>query len=211
VFLIGPFLTLGCLHWRRCLAVRRLRPALPGLLAFWVIVAAHPWSFAHYYAGALGYLLVFALTGMRSWCVHHHVPPSHVAGATSAAAVAVVAVRIVGGAAAVSPASIPIDWLPYYTPPGLEDRRALEEELTRDGPALVFVRYGPHESLRRDWVYNRPDPARAHVVWANDLGPATNAHTARAYAGRRWTCVAIESGRPRRDDCAKWIAPTARQ
>ena len=211
VFLVGPLFTIGCLHWKRSLRVRRLRPALPGLLSFWILVAAHPWSFTHYYAGALGYLLVFALTGMRLWCVRHRVKPSHMAGATLAAALAVVTVRIAGGTATVSTPTIPIDWLPYYTPPGLEDRRALEQALTHAGPALVFVRYGPHASLRRDWVYNRPDPTRAPVVWANDRGPDTNAHTARIYAGRGLTCVEIEASQPRRADCASWMAPTARQ
>ena len=211
VFLIGPLFTVGCLHWRRSLWVGRLRPALPGLLVFWVVLAANSWSSAHYYSGAFGYVLVFALTGLRLWCVRHRVPASHAAGATLAAAATVVLIRIVGGAATVSAPSIPIDWLPYYTPPGLEDRRTLEQALTKADPALVFVRYGPNESVRRDWVYNRPDPTRAHVVWANDLGPAINAQTARTYARRRWHCIEIVTGRPRRSDCATWIASTSNQ
>ena len=211
VFLIGPFLTVGCLHWRRSLSVRRLRPALPGLLVFWIVVASHPWSFPHYYAGAFGYLVVFALTGMRLWCVRHHVSAPLAAGAILVAAASVVVLRIVGGTAMVSPPAIPIDWLPYHTPSGLEDRRGLEQELANDGPALVFVRYAPNASLRRDWVYNRPDPTRARVVWVNDLGPDTNADTARTYGGRRWHCLEIGTVRTRPADCATWVASTPGQ
>jgi hypothetical protein len=208
VFLIGPFLTLGWRGWRRSLAVGRLRPALPGLVGFFIVVAAHPWSFPHYYAGALGFLVLFALTGLRVWCMRRRLPVSRVAGTIAAAAGLVLAVRTIAGGAVLHAPLIPIEWLPYHTPRGFEARRAFEAEAGRDGPALVFVRYGSDEPLRRDWVYNAPSPQDARVVWVNDRGPADNARTARAYAGRRWICVAIEGERPRPVPCATWVAAT---
>ncbi len=205
VYLVGPLLTLGAWHWRRSLGVPRLRTALPGLLAYAVTVALNPWSFAHYHAGTLGFLVAFALTGMRLWCARHRVRPRTAAAATFAVAVLVVAVRAIGGSATVATTSLPIEWLPYHTPPGLEERRAFERDVATTGPSLVFVRYGPHESARRDWVYNRPDPTTAHVVWVNDLGPDTNARTARTYPGRRWHCIEIDGGRPRAAGCGAWV------
>ena len=206
VFLVGPFLTLGWREWRRSLSVGRLRPALPGLLGFFIVVGAHPWSFPHYYAGALGFLVLFASTAIRLWCVRHRLPASMVAGTIATAAALVLSARIVAGGAVLHAPLIPIEWLPYHTPRGLDARRALEADAGRDGPALVFVRYGSGESLRRDWVYNAPSPQEARVVWANDLGPDRNARTARAYAGRRWTCVTIERERPRPAACTTWVA-----
>jgi hypothetical protein len=207
VFLIGPILTLGCLHWPRSLRVGRLRPALPGLLSFWVVAALNPWPFPHYFAGALGFLLVFALTGLRLWCVHHRAPVPLVLGSMLVAATSIVVVRGLGGAALVSAQTGASEWLPYHTPRGLDERRTLAETVSRHGPALVFVRYGPSESVRRDWVYNDPDPTRARVVWVNDLGPDDNARTNRTYEGRRPYCVEIVAGHPRGADCTSWISP----
>ncbi len=207
IFLVGPLLTLGSLHWRHCLAVRRLRPALPGLLSFWVIVVATPWSFAHYYSGALGFLLVFSITGIRLWCVRHRISPARAAGSIVIAGGIVVLVRILGGVAVVPSPPAGIEWLPYNTPAGLDARDRLEDTLADTQPALVFVRYGPRESVRRSWVYNAPNPTQAPVVWANDLGPSQNARTAQAYAGRQWHCIELEAGRPSRADCALWVGP----
>ena len=206
VFLLGPILSLGWRHWRASLRVQRLRSALPGLLGFWIVVLSNPWSFAHYYSGAFGFLILFAVTGVRLWCVRHRVSASLAAGTATSAAVLVLVVRAAGGSAIAPPPVIPIDWLPYNTPSGLEARARLEQDVATAGPVLVFVRYGPNESVRRDWVYNHPDPPNSRVVWANDLGPDHNSRTARAYAGRRLVCVEIEAGRPRRTDCAPWVA-----
>jgi hypothetical protein len=80
VFLVGPFLSLGLFQWGRSLRVRRLRPALPGLLTFGIVVALNPWPFPHYYAGAFGFLLTFAVTGIRVWCVRRRVSAPLAAG-----------------------------------------------------------------------------------------------------------------------------------
>jgi hypothetical protein len=123
------------------------------------------------------------------------------------AGAAVVVVRAAGGAALTPAPGTSLDWLPYNTPRSLEARRTFEEDAASAGRALIFVRYGPAEPLRRDWVYNRPDPPRSPVVWVNDLGPEQNARTARAYTGRRRYCVTIEGGRAQPADCDRWVAP----
>jgi hypothetical protein len=206
VFLIGPLLSLGLLQWRRSLRVGRLRPALPGLLAAGIVIVLNPWPFPHYYSGAFGFLLVFAVTGIRLWCVRYRVSAPRAAGAMLVVATAVLAVRAAGGAAAAPPQAFPGTWLPYSTPLGFEARRTLEKEVATNAPALVFVRHGAGVPRTEDWVYNHPDPTRSPVVWANDRGPEDNARTARAYAGRRPFCVEIEGGRPRPVDCTPWIA-----
>ena len=210
VFLIGPLLSLGLFHWRRSLGVRRLRPALPGLLTFGIVVALNPWPFPHYYSGAFGFMLVFAVTGIRAWCVRHRVSASLAAGSLLVAASVVLAVRAVAGAAVSPPLAVPVPWLPYNTPLGFEARQTLAREVAGAAPALIFVRHSAADSSPEnwveDWVYNDPSPVRSPVVWANDRGPESNARTARAYPGRRWFCVEIEGGHPRRSDCAPWIA-----
>jgi hypothetical protein len=210
VFLVGPFLSLGLFQWGRSLRVRRLRPALPGLLTFGIVVALNPWPFPHYYAGAFGFLLTFAVTGIRVWCVRRRVSAPLAAGSLLVAASAVLAVRVLAGAGVSPPLPVPVPWLPYNTPLGFDARQTLATEVASAAPALVFVRHSATDSTLEewveDWVYNDPIPARSLVVWANDRGPERNARTAQAYPGRRRFCVEIEGGRPRRSDCAPWIA-----
>jgi len=207
VFLIGPLLSLGIFQWRRSLGVRRLKPALPGLLGFGIVVALNPFPYPHYYSGAFGFLLVFAMTGIRVWCARRRIAPALVAGSLLVAACLVLAVRVIAGPAAAPPRPNPIPWLPYNTPLGFEARQALEAEVAHAAPALVFVRHSAADPPVEDWVYNDPIPARSPIVWANDRGPEGNSRTARAYPDRRWFCIEIEAGYPRQFDCTTWIAP----
>jgi hypothetical protein len=208
VFLIGPLLSFGLFQWFRVLGVTRLRPALPGLAGFGIVAVLNPFPYPHYYSGVFGFLLLFAIGGIRVWCVRHRVPASMTAGSLLVAAIVVLGIRAVAGPV-VSPAqAVPIPWLPYNTPLGFEARQRLEEEVARAAPALVLVRHAASEPSVEDWVYNDPDPARSPVVWANDRGPTNNVRTAHAYPGRRWFCVEIEGGYPRRADCETWAALT---
>lgn len=204
VFLIGPLLTVGFWHWRRSLMVKRLRPVLAGLLAGLGVLVLNPWPSPHYYAGVLGFVLVFLLTGLRMWVVRWGANGSALAALLILSAAGVLAVRTAAGNGATPAPVTAFSWLPYNTPPGLEQRRAFAEVARREAPALVLVRYGPQESVYEDWVYNEPDPTRAEIVWANDRGPMANRKAAAAYPGRRWICIAIEDGRPSRRDCASW-------
>jgi hypothetical protein len=203
-------MSLGLFHWRRSLGARRLRAALPGLLTFFVVAALNPWPFPHYYSGAFGFLLVFAVTGIRVWCVRHRVSASLAAGSLLVAASVVLVVRAIAGAAVSPPMAVPVPWLPFNTPLGFEARQTLAEEAIGAAPALIFVRHSAADSTPdewvEDWVYNDPMPGQSPVVWANDRGPDGNARTARAYPGRRWFCVEIVSSHPQRSDCESWIA-----
>jgi hypothetical protein len=49
---------------------------------------------------------------------------------------------------------------------------------------VVFVRYGPHHWAHREWVYNGADLAESRVLWARDLGDASNAAVRALYPGR---------------------------
>lgn len=205
VYLLGPLLTLGVGQWPRAVAMARLRPALPGLASCAALVLLNPWPFPHYYAGAFGFLVALALAGMRLWSVRHRVPGTTAAGATLAVAGLVLAIRVGGGEATVATTAMAVEWLPYHTPRGLEQRRTLERDIGADGAALVFVRYGAEAPIRRDWVYNAPDPTRARVVWADDLGPAANARAADAYPGRRAHCLTVGRDAATPSSCDGWF------
>lgn len=59
--------------------------------------------------------------------------------------------------------------------PPLARRPALMQQLKRSGGThLILVQYGPNHTFPDKWVYNEPDPGRAAIVWARDLGPERN-------------------------------------
>lgn len=57
----------------------------------------------------------------------------------------------------------------------LRSRPALIQRLNQaGGKHLIFVAYGPNHAFRDEWVYNEPEPNRAAIVWARNLGPERN-------------------------------------
>lgn len=70
-------------------------------------------------------------------------------------------------------------------PSHLASRPALVQRLRQaGGKHLVFVEYGANHAFRDEWVYNEPDPNRAAIVWARNLGSDRNRELVRLFPGR---------------------------
>ena len=88
-------------------------------------------------------------------------------------------------------------WYLFGGPQPLTYRVAAARQLeAAPGLHLVFVRYGPDHSVHDEWVYNRADPDRARVVWANDLGDERNRRLIAYFGGRHvWLAEPDNGGR----------------
>jgi hypothetical protein len=53
------------------------------------------------------------------------------------------------------------------------------------GGHLIFVRYGPKQSVHDDWVHNGADLKDAPVLWARDMGSEKNRRLLEHYQGRK--------------------------
>jgi hypothetical protein len=49
---------------------------------------------------------------------------------------------------------------------------------------VVLVRYGPHHTVHREWVYNSADIDSQRVIWALELGPERDRALFDYYRGR---------------------------
>jgi hypothetical protein len=63
---------------------------------------------------------------------------------------------------------------PAWPRGNLERARILRELRGLPGDQLVFVRYGAHHDLDREWVWNEASIDGAPVVWARDMGESEN-------------------------------------
>ena len=55
-------------------------------------------------------------------------------------------------------------------------RDGIVRQLTRAGGRhLIVVRYGPHHTTDKEWVYNAADIDRTAVIWAREMGAAEDA------------------------------------
>ena len=75
------------------------------------------------------------------------------------------------------------------------ERASLESYLLRTpGKHLVIVHYGPSDIPDDEWIANQPDPGRASIIWARNMGPRANQRLLEAYPGRHaWYCNRSQS------------------
>ena len=79
-----------------------------------------------------------------------------------------------------------------------KQRSALAAELNAlPGSHLVLVRYKANHDPRAEWVYNAANIDGSKVVWARDMGPATNEELIRYYPNRRVWLLEADSAVPR--------------
>ncbi|HEV8240233.1 MAG TPA: hypothetical protein VGS57_12765 [Thermoanaerobaculia bacterium] len=159
-------------------ALRRPDPwRLFALLAAALPAAVHavtPYWSPHYAAAATGPLLLLGLFGWRDISSDDR----------ASAAKRLSAPWLAGGALLVQ-LGVTLVELPAHRPDADDwsrSRQRLEQRLEREPPSVVVV--GDRVRAVEEWVCNRADLRRAHVLWIQDLGPDVTRRVAAAYAPR---------------------------
>ena len=177
-FYLGPLLTLPLLALPWVVRERKMR--LPLLLCGAMIAgfAVQTWTLPHYFSpatGALYILLVQGLRHLRHWW--GETGPALVR-AVPLLACSMILLRVT---AAAMHTHIEPDW-----PRGNLQRAAIVRELRQvPGDQLVFVRYGAHHDVDREWVWNEALIDGAKVVWARDMGASQNRELLEYFKQRR--------------------------
>lgn len=177
-FFLGPTLAVPLILAPSVLWNRKLRLPLLGALVLAVghmgialIIRPHYFGPA---ACSLYAVVVLAMSRVWEWKWRDRPSGRFLVRGIVAVAVAMVGVRMLAGPLELELQSPFLDW--SFSMPGDYDRAALQSTLS-SGPekALVIVRYGTGHNVDREWVYNEADLNQAKVIWARDLGPATDA------------------------------------
>jgi hypothetical protein len=180
-FYLGPLLTLPllALPW----IARQRKMALPIVLCSAIVAgfAVQTWTFPHYFSpftGALYILLVQGLRHLRLWRRRRGAIELSAVRAIPLLACAMILLRVT---AAATHTHIEPDW-----PRGNLERAAVLRDLRHlPGDQLVFVHYGAHHDVDREWVWNEASIDSAKVVWARDMGEAQNQELLRYMKDRR--------------------------
>ncbi len=169
-FYLGPAFSLPLIAFPWILRDRRMRLALVAGLVFCLGWLVETWTFPHYVAPATGlvYLvLVQCMRHLRLWRRSGAPVGQLLVRGVPVVCVGMILLRLAG---IVAHAPLEPHW-----PLGNVDRVQIVERLTAiPGSHLVIVSYGPNHNVDRDWIYNAPDIDRARIVWARDMGAATN-------------------------------------
>jgi len=180
-FYLGPLLTLPllALPWM----IRQRKMALPLVLCGAIVAgfSIQTWTFPHYFSpftGALYILLVQGLRHLRLWGGRHRTTGLSIVRAIPLLACAMILLRVT---AAATHSHIEPDW-----PRGNLERTTVLRDLRRlPGEQLVFVRYGAHHDVDREWVWNDASIDSAKVVWARDMGETQNQELLQYFKDRR--------------------------
>jgi hypothetical protein len=83
------------------------------------------------------------------------------------------------------PLGIPLFYWERAFEPHRDARASIEAWLAqRPRKQLVIVRYSADHSPDQEWVYNHADIDSSKIVWAREMGPASNAKLLAYFAGR---------------------------
>ena len=175
LFFLGGALALPLIMFRQLLARRRLYVAWLTLLIFFAAESAVPWTYPHYIAPVAPLLFLLVVEGMRYLSI---LPRQGHAWAR----LAVPAIMIFHGV------GLSLLFLQYATwqPDGWQWHRAriVEQLENTPGKHLVLVSYRPDHNGHQEWVYNRANLRRAKIIWARQMGGASDEQLLRAFHNR---------------------------
>jgi hypothetical protein len=190
-FYLGPLLTIAlfALPWVWRDRKMRLPLVLCGVMA--AGFAVQTWTFPHYFSpatGALYILLAQGLRHMRLWDRHNGTGQAIVRGVFLVAG-AMIMLRV---AAAGTHTYIEPEW-----PRGNLERAAAVNKLRQlPGDQLVFVHYGDHHDVDREWVWNEASIDAAKIVWARDMGANENQELLQYFSNRQVWSIAGDDPHP---------------
>ncbi|HET6177142.1 MAG TPA: hypothetical protein VFE61_09435 [Candidatus Sulfotelmatobacter sp.] len=176
-FYLGPLLTAPLLALPCVFRQRKMRLPLVLCAAMVAGFAVQTWTLPHYFSPATGALYILLVQGLRHLRQWWGKTGQALVRAVPLLAFAMILLRI---AAAATYTHIEPDW-----PRGNLERAKIVHELRQlPGQQLVFVRYGSHHDVDREWVWNAADIDAARVVWARDMGETQNQEVLRYFTTR---------------------------
>jgi hypothetical protein len=203
-FYLGPLLTVPALALPWAVRSRKMRLPLVACGAMAAGFAVQTWTFPHYFSPATGafyILLVQGLRHVRLWRRHTGNTGLAVVRAVFLVACAMIVLRVM---AAATHTHIEPDW-----PRGNLERAAVQNELRRlRGDQLVFVRYGNHHDVDREWVWNKASIDTAKVVWARDMGESQNQELFNYFPYRRTWSIDGDDPHPKLEPYVVWPEAT---
>jgi hypothetical protein len=162
---------------------RKVRFALAMVAIPAVGILLERFSLAHYFAPAMGLVLVIVMLGVQYLRVK-----------VGRRALAIFAVLFFADAA-YNASRLSADEYPHQLfvahRSGVIHR--LESERERH---LVLVRYAPDHDVLEEWVYNHADIDGSAIVWARDMGDAANHELLDYYRGRKVWLVEADAPDP---------------
>lgn len=181
VFFLRPMLVPALLLLPWVLRDRRVRFLMLTLGTSFLGLASVVWFYPHYAAPLTGAVLALVLQAMRHLRVWRwRGKPSGLWLSRAIPLIAVVMLLL-----CVGETWIGVNCNTCGRCLGNVARARVQAKLeASEGRHLVLVRYGPGQSLYRDWVHNKADIDHAKVVWARELSPASNEKLIHYFGGR---------------------------
>jgi hypothetical protein len=193
-FYVGPALSIAFVIGAIMLARTRSLPVIGGAFVL-VGFMLTTWDFPHYAAPVFGVAILAIVIGLQrlaEWSWQGR-PTGRVL--SRGLPIAMAAPLILPAAAAASGKFfVPRNhWNAVCCAFGeATDRSVVAARLmAAPGRDLIIVRHMPGQALRTEWVYNAPDPDRADIVWARDLGPERLPMLLARYPDRRHWVVEV--------------------
>jgi hypothetical protein len=198
-FFFGPALFAPLVMLPRVLCDRRVRFLVGAACVFAFGLALNAWLFPHYLApfvGGLYVILLQAMRHLRAWRRAGQPRGLAIVRAIPVLCVVLALTRLFAAPLGISIHRWPTMW--YGTEPLGLPRAAIAAKLeSYPGKQLAIVRYSPGHSVFDDWVYNAANIDGAHVVWAREMDPASDAKLLRYFSDRRVWLVQPDLHPPR--------------
>jgi len=166
---------------------RKVRFALAMVAIPALAILLERFSLPHYFAPAMGLVLVIVMLGVRYFRVKF-----------GTRALAIFAVLFFADAA-YNASRLTADEYPHklFTAHRLSVIHDLESAGGPGAHHLAIVRYAPDHNVLEEWVYNHADIDGSAIVWARDMGEAANRELADYYRSRKVWLVEADAPDPK--------------